>query len=101
MIREAVGAIIHQGDAYIVVCKSWQHTLNGEMKINDEWDIVKGGVEKKAIHRWKRLFCESFMKRQGQLLLRSVTSLMPSYTFHSLLICKKRLATARKKQQFF
>ncbi len=47
MIREAVGAIIHQGDAYIVVCKSWQHTLNGEMKINDEWDIVKGGVEKK------------------------------------------------------
>ncbi|KQL56171.1 MULTISPECIES: NUDIX hydrolase [Bacillaceae] len=46
MIRQAVGAIIHQGDSYIVVCKSWQHTINGEVKIDDEWDIVKGGVEK-------------------------------------------------------
>ncbi|UTR06789.1 NUDIX domain-containing protein [Alkalihalobacillus sp. LMS6] len=45
MIRQAVGAIVVTKDAYVLVCKSWQNTKDGKERIEDEWDIVKGGVE--------------------------------------------------------
>ncbi|MFS0785089.1 NUDIX domain-containing protein [Shouchella sp. 1P09AA] len=46
MIRKAVGAIVVTKNAYVLVCKSWQNTKDGKERIEDEWDIAKGGVER-------------------------------------------------------
>lgn len=45
MIRKAVGAIVFQGEHYLIVHKTNIHTKTGKKPINGEWDIVKGGVE--------------------------------------------------------
>lgn len=45
MIRKAVGAIVFQGERFLIVHKTNIHTKTGKKPINGEWDIVKGGVK--------------------------------------------------------
>ncbi|GGE85327.1 NUDIX domain-containing protein [Priestia taiwanensis] len=45
MIRQAVGAIVEQGDTFLLICKTTINTITGKERIKEEWDFVKGGVE--------------------------------------------------------
>ncbi|WP_053365729.1 NUDIX domain-containing protein [Bacillus sp. FJAT-27245] len=46
MIRRAVGAIVFQGNKFLIVKKTKINTLEGKQTIKGEWDFIKGGVEK-------------------------------------------------------
>ncbi|WP_409370497.1 NUDIX domain-containing protein [Lysinibacillus sp. 38-6] len=46
MIRKAVGAIVFQGNQFLIVHKTTINTLDGKQKRKGEWDFIKGGVEK-------------------------------------------------------
>lgn len=45
MIRRAVGAIVFQGNKFLIVHKTTINTLDGKQKRKGEWDFIKGGVE--------------------------------------------------------
>ncbi|MFJ5771660.1 NUDIX domain-containing protein [Psychrobacillus sp. NPDC093180] len=45
MLRRAVGAVVFQGNKFLIVHKSNINTLEGKRNIKGEWDFIKGGVE--------------------------------------------------------
>ncbi|WP_432363825.1 NUDIX domain-containing protein [Sporosarcina sp. UB5] len=45
MLRRAVGAIVFQGNKFLIVHKTNINTLEGKQIIKGEWDFIKGGVE--------------------------------------------------------
>jgi putative (di)nucleoside polyphosphate hydrolase len=46
MIRKAIGAIVYQGNKYLIAQKTKINTFEGKQSIKAEWDFIKGGVEK-------------------------------------------------------
>ncbi|MGM7684808.1 NUDIX domain-containing protein [Cytobacillus sp. Hm23] len=52
MIRNAIGAIVYQGNKFLIVRKTNINTIKGKQNIKGEWDFIKGGIEKndKDIH---------------------------------------------------
>ncbi|RPF50409.1 NUDIX domain-containing protein [Aquisalibacillus elongatus] len=46
MIRKAVGAIVFQGNKFLIVHKTKINTNKGKQIIEGEWDFIKGGIEK-------------------------------------------------------
>ncbi len=45
MIRKAVGAIVFQGNSFLIVHKIKINTKLGKEPITGEWDFIKGGVK--------------------------------------------------------
>ncbi|MFS1515411.1 NUDIX domain-containing protein [Bacillus sp. SCS-151] len=56
MIRKSIGAIVYQGNKFLIVQKTNINTLQGIQNIKAEWDFIKGGVEKND----KNLHCTLF-----------------------------------------
>ncbi|KGX83201.1 NUDIX domain-containing protein [Pontibacillus marinus] len=100
MIRKAVGAIVFQGNQFLIIHKTKINTNEGKETINGEWDFIKGGVKRKDIDL-KESVLRELKEETGSQKYKLIKQFSEKISFEFPSGIKKKIGYERQETTMF
>ncbi|GGA24476.1 NUDIX domain-containing protein [Psychrobacillus lasiicapitis] len=100
MLRRAVGAIVFQGNKFLIVHKTNINTLEGKQSVKGEWDFIKGGVEENDQELYDALLRE-LHEETGSMEYKVIKELPEKICFEFPNELKVQLGYAKQETTMF